>query len=429
MNFRDLIDKNKMTKFQWSVVFLATLMNFLDGYDVLALAFTASNIKAKLNLSSVQLGYLFSFALIGMAIGSIFLAPFADKFGRRKVLMTLLTLSGFCMLFCAFTNKYYLLLMLRFLTGLGVGGVLVIATSLVSEFSNRRFRAFAIGIYTSGFSLGASFSGLTSNVLQQYFSWHSVFFLGGILAQCGIILFYFFLPESVDFLVEKRKNSKILSSIALKLNLPNSSLFPTKKDVRYSTDDARLAITKILDKNHIKTTLILWLSFFIAMFSFYIITPWTPILLKEAGLSGTLSVSIGYLITLGGVFGALTYGLISSKFDMRLVMIASLLSTSLSIVAFVFTHYLPLLMFFGVSIGFWINGVISGLYTFAPHFYHSDIRNSGVGFTVGIGRIGGILAPIIAGYGLEFGFDRQDLYLFLVILLLLSAIITKFLPK
>ncbi len=414
MNFRAILDKQKMTIFQWTVVVMTTLMNFLDGFDVLSMAFTASNIQADLNLSKVELGSLFSAALMGMTCGSIFLAFLADKYGRRPVLLSFLSLSSITMILTTFASHFYMLLVLRFITGLGVGTVLVVATSITGEFANKKYKALAISIYTAGFSLGATFAGIISGYLQTHFTWHSVFFVGGLIAFISVVIFFFVLPESVDYLISSEKHNKKLDTLAQKLQLPKSSLFQAHQAV---LKESKFAIIDVFSKEYRISTIAIWACFFVAMFCFYFVTPWTPVVLKDAGMKGSQSIIVGYMITFGGVLGCLVYGLVATKIPARLLMIIIMISAVVCVLGFVYSVALSSLIFFGVFIGFWLNAIISGVYSIVPTLYRSNIRNSAIGYTVGVGRFGAICAPIVAGFLLQFGFDKQSLYLVLVLVL------------
>ncbi len=387
MDFRAILDSQKMTSFQWAVVAMTTLMNFIDGFDVLSMAFTASNIQADMALSKIELGYLFSSALIGMTCGSMFLASLADKYGRRPILLLFL-----------------------------------VATSITGEFANKKYKALAISIYTAGFTLGATFAGMISGYLQTHFSWHSVFFAGGTIALISVIILFFFLPESIDFLVAKKPQSKQLDIVAQKLSLPQSSLVSKQECDEEITHTHRFAIVEVLNKKYRVSTLSIWCTFFIAMFCFYVVTPWTPVILKDAGMTGPQSIIVGYMITFGGVLGCLVYGLIATAIQPRILLLGIIASAMICIVGFVYSTSLMALIIFGVLIGFFLNAIISGSYSIMPTIYRTDIRNAGVGYTVGVGRIGAISAPITAGFLLQFGLDKHSLYLILIPALIIGII-------
>lgn len=203
MTLQERINQGHMSTYQWGIVLLVTSLNLLDGFDVLALAFTASAIKSSFGLSGVELGYLLSAGLIGMAVGSIVLAPIADTIGRRKLIIFSLLLSTIGMFGSAISMGVLSLGIARVITGLGVGGILVGTNVIVSEYASNKWRNLAISIFASGFGIGAMLGGIFAVALQGTYGWHSVFISGGILTLICLVAVIKWLPESIDFIVLK----------------------------------------------------------------------------------------------------------------------------------------------------------------------------------------------------------------------------------
>ena len=421
MSLRETIDNSPMSAYQWMIVIMAAIMNLLDGFDVLALAFTAANIRKEFGLNGEQLGYLLSAGLFGMAAGSLFLAPVADKIGRRPLLLISVALSAVAMLGSALISHHYALAFWRVLTGLGVGGILVGTNVLTSEYSSRKWRSFAISVYAAGFGVGAVLGGMFAMTLQAEYGWRAVYLAGfGLTALCFVILLAW-LPESIDFLTSKQpKNAQAkLNKIAHKMGFKGEWLLPEKCTQTVS----KLPISQLFSKTYVRSTALIWVAFFAIMFSFYFVSSWTPALLKEAGMTNEQSVSVGMMISLGGTCGSLFYGLLASRWSARRVlMLFTVLSAIFAVIFIKFASILWLAMLFGVLVGALMNGCISGLYTLNPAIYAADIRSTGVGWSIGIGRIGSILAPIAAGKLLDLGWDKSSLYEGAAIVLLVSTL-------
>ena len=419
MNIRQIIDQQPMSPYQWAVVVMATIMNLLDGFDVLALAFTATGIRNEFGLSGAELGSLLSAGLFGMTAGSLFLAPLADKIGRRPLLLISVSLSAAGMLGSFFAADFYSLGIWRVVTGLGVGGILVGTNVLTSEYSSKKWRSLAISIYAAGFGIGAILGGLFAVALQAEYGWRSVFLAGAILTGLCLICLVLWLPESIDYLINKQpKNAQDrLNNILQKIGISSFSLPEIKQHKAKATP-----ITQLFNQEYRRSTLAIWLAFFAIMFSFYFISSWTPALLKEAGMTTEQSVTIGMMISLGGTCGALFYGLLASYWSARNVLILFTIIAAISVIAFILSStVLWLAMVLGVIVGALINGCISGLYTLNPSIYASDIRGTGVGWSIGIGRIGAILAPMIAGVLLDNGWEKQNLYIGAAFVLLIAT--------
>lgn len=429
MTLREKIEQSPMGMYQWMIVIMAAIMNLLDGFDVLALAFTATAIRSEFGLTGVELGYLLSAGLFGMTAGSLFLAPLADKIGRRPLLLIAVALSAIGMLGSAFVSHYITLGFWRVITGLGVGGILVGTNVITSEYSSRKWRSFAISVYAAGFGVGAVLGGMFAVMLQGEYGWRSVFLAGAILTGLCFLVLLVWLPESIDFLTSTQpKNAEVrLNSIAKKIGLGKGWTLPEKTE----TTRSKLPISQLFSTKYLRATLLIWIAFFSIMFSFYFVSSWTPALLKEAGMTTEQSVSVGMMISLGGTCGALIYGLLASRWTARAVLILFTILSAAAVVLFIGSaSILWLAMVFGILVGALMNGCISGLYTLNPLTYDADIRSTGVGWSIGVGRIGAILAPTIAGQLLDSGWEKQDLYIGIGFVLLISTVALFFLkPK
>ena len=428
LSLRVKIEQSQMGAYQWMIVAMAVIMNLLDGFDVLALAFTATAIQNEFSLTRIELGYLLSAGLFGMAAGSLFLAPLADKIGRRPLLLMAVLLSTIGMLGSAFISQYQWLGFWRVITGLGVGGILAGTNVITSEYSSRKWRSFAISVYAAGFGVGAVLGGMFAVMLQGEYGWRSVFLAGAILTGIFLVLLFIWLPESIDFLTNKQpKNAEVrLNLIAKKIGLAGDWKLPAKTE-KVKT---KLPISQLFSEKYLHSTLLIWTAFFAIMFSFYFISSWTPALLKEAGMTTEQSVSVGMMISLGGTCGALIYGLLASRWTARGVLILfTVLSSAATIIFILSSSVLWIAMVFGILVGVLMNGCISGLYTLNPLTYDADIRSTGVGWSIGIGRIGAILAPTIAGQLLDMGWDKQSLYVGVGFVMLISTVAIFFLKS
>ncbi|EEV25258.1 putative transport protein [Actinobacillus minor 202] len=424
-NLRHKIDHSPMSRYQWGIVLMAAIMNFLDGFDVLAIAFTATNISKEFGLSKTEFGVLVSAGLAGMVAGSMLLAPLADKWGRRPILLLSVTFSAVGLLISGLSTSPEILGVSRALTGLGVGGILVGTNVITSEYSSKKWRSFAISVYAAGFGIGAMIGGMIAKSLQATYSWHSVYFAGAAMTAIVLLVLWLWLPESIDYLNSKQpKNAKQrLNQIAHRLGFQGEWELVSN----VAENKVKLPISQLFSKKYLRSTLLLWLSFFAIMFCFYFISSWTPALLKEAGMSVEESINVGMMISLGGAAGSLLYGLIASRWSARGVLMFFTVASSAAIVIFILSSAnLALAMVLGVVVGALINGCISGLYTINPATYDADIRNTGVGWAIGAGRAGSVLAPTVAGMLLDAGWEKQGLYIAVAGVMLIATIALAF---
>lgn len=427
MTLQERINTGHMTTYQWGVVILATALNLLDGFDVLALAFTASAIKGSLGLDGTHLGYLLSAGLVGMTLGSMGLAPLADRIGRRKLLILSLILSAIGMFGSALSPTALELGICRVITGLGVGGILVGTNVIVSEYSSRKWRSLAISIFASGFGIGALLGGTFAVALQGLYGWHSVFVSGGILTLLCLLVVVLWLPESIAFIQVKGGDfaKDCLAKLANKLGITGDWDLGQAQDKKASA-----SVLQLLSSDYRRSTLAIWGAFVVVMFSYYFVSSWTPALLKEAGMSLEQSVSVGMMISLGGTLGSLAFGALASRWSARnVLMVFGLGSAIIASIFIALAAHLWLAIIAGIWIGFLMNGCISGLYAINPTLYATHIRSTGVGVAIGVGRLGAILAPTIAGVLLDSGFDKQDLYMGVGLVMVLAVISVAFLRK
>ncbi|WP_412100254.1 MFS transporter [Corynebacterium aurimucosum] len=400
MDIRELIDRSPMGTRQWLIIAIALFLNALDGYDMVAMAFGAGTVSEEFALSDSSLGWLLSSALIGIGLGSLFLAPLADRLGRTTLITVSLVIDLVGLVLTALAPTFSLLLLCRLITGIGVGGVLVCVTVLVSEYSNLRFRGLAVAIYASGYGLGASFCGV---VASSFDSWQPIFWVGAALTAIALILTVAFVPESADFLAARGRMDSV-RTIATKLSLQGDVSVRPRTSHKASYKD-------LVSPQFLRTSIKLWLAFSFIMFAYNFTSQWTPKLLTAEGLTAQQGIIGGIMLSFGGAIGAILYGLFTTRIDARPLLIVFCLISSVVLVGFINSTAVPSLMFaLGVGVGLTLNACISGLYTVTPEAYPSALRTTGTGAAIGIARVGATLAPILAGYLLESGWTPTGLY-------------------
>ena len=421
MDLRERINTSRMSPYQWAIIGMCVLLNALDGFDVLAMAFTANGVTKEFGLTGSELGVLLSAGLIGMAVGSLCLAPLADIIGRRPMILASVGAAGAGMLLAATAGNMAQLGIWRFLTGLGVGCILACTNVIASEYSSKQRRGLSISIYTAGYSIGATLGGAAAVYLQSQYGWRSVFVFGGISTLSILVVLLFLLPESVDFLVTKRPRNVLerLNRIARKTGHTEATAL---QDVQAAAKTRTNPISDLLSPTNRRSTLLLWVAFFTTMFGFYFVNSWTPRLLVTAGMTESQGITGGLMLTLGGIFGAVLFGVLATKWNSKIVLIAfTVLSAIMMVVSISTTSVIVLALGAGVLVGMLINGCIAGLYTLAPSLYPASVRSTGVGWGIGIGPIGAIIAPLITGALLDASWSAVQLYLAVGVVVLISA--------
>ena len=422
-DLRQQVDQGPMRGFQWLAITVCVMLNMIDGFDVLVMAFTASSVAAEWGLGGAELGMLLSAGLLGMALGSLLLAPWADRIGRRPLILLCLVLSGSGMVLSALSQSPLQLALLRGLTGVGIGGILASSNVIASEYASTRWRGLAVSLQSTGYALGATLGGLLAVWLLSHWGWRSVFLTGGLITFAAIALVLLWLPESLDFLLSKQPRNALqrVNALAARLRQPSlSALPPAPQQLNSNTG----AVLRLIEPALLRSTLLIWLLFFLVMFGFYFIMSWTPKLLTSSGLSVQQGVTGGVLLSIGGIFGATLLGLLSARFALPRVLAGFMLITAVMLLLFtgIGSSYFAALGM-GLLIGLFSNGCVAGLYALSPLLYGASIRATGVGWAIGIGRGGAILSPTVAGLMLDGGWQPLELYGWFALVFVAAALL------
>lgn len=425
---RVAINDRPMSSFQIAIVALCVMINMLDGFDVLVMSFAASSVSGEWQLSPGDLGLLLSAGLVGMAIGSVWMAPYGDRVGRRLLIIGCLVIVTVGMLCSSLAADKQQLMVFRFITGLGIGGMLATLNTMVSEYANDARRGFCISVLQSAYPMGAILGGIISVYLLGQFGWRSLFVFGGLASLCMIPLVYWKLPESLDFLLLKDSDEALLeiNRLTKKMHLPQVEV------VDLADRQVEAASFKVLLKDpYRQASFLIWSGFFCLMFAFYYVVSWTPKLLVDAGLTTAQGISAGIYLQLGGIVGALTLGLLTAHYPVgRLTSVYLVMSVFSMLIFGVADLSLPTLMLCASIMGFFLIGAMIGLYTIVPSLYPARLRVTGIGWAIGLGRIGAILSPLVGGMLLGWGYDAgQSMLVFALPLLLAAVAILKIKSK
>ena len=426
MNIREIINEGPMSRFQIVSLAICVVLNMLDGFDVLVMAFTAPAVSADWSLRGAELGVLLSAGLFGMAGGSLFLAPWADRFGRRAIILTCLILICIGMFLSTVAQGVGQLAAFRVLTGIGIGGMLASLNVITSEYSSKKWRSTAISIQVIGYPIGATIGGTIAAVLISQYGWRSAFLFGAIASLAMIPLVIWRLPESLDFLIAKRPANALqrLNRLLLGMGREQIAQLPEAPatEQRYVQGNP---LGQLFSGGLARSTLLIWSSFFLLMFAFYFVLSWTPKLLVAAGMSNQQGITGGVLLNVGGIIGGVLFAYLSSRLNLKKLAAAYLIITAATLVLFaMFATNLSMAFLIAVLIGAFIFGSMAGLYSLAPMLYPAGIRTTGMGWAIGIGRIGAMIAPAIVGLLIDGGWKTSDLYYAFAIPLVIAMLTT-----
>jgi benzoate transport len=347
------------------------------------------------------------------------LAPLADRIGRRKTIIIGLCMVTVGMLATRWAQDVTQLVATRAFTGLGIGALFASLTTLVVEYSSEKRRTMSVSVLYLGYPIGATIGGLIAKYNIESIGWESFFLYGGIITGALIPIAIWVLPESIEFLLvrQPRNALKQINRIAGKLGLDAIDELPEPKQTS-SSQNVRLLFS---DSYRSQTTK-LWVGFFMSLLVIYFLISWTPKVLNSAGLSLDRSILGGILLNVGGGAGMMTLGFLSSKFPLNRLIAAYFVIGAVFMAVFAASgSSLVLLMIVTTLIGFFTYGSLIGLYAFAAQRYPPNVRATGVGWAIGVGRIGSIIGPYLAGVMIGWGWDRSAYYLVLGVPLLVGA--------
>ncbi|MCB1678881.1 MAG: MFS transporter [Halioglobus sp.] len=408
------IHARSFSGFQILAIGLCALINVFDGFDALAIAFTAPAIAAEWRMSPAALGIVFSAGYLGMALGAMTLGTLSDRIGRRNMILYSLAALTLTMGLTATANSVASLLAYRLGSGLAIGAMLASITALTAEYSPDSKRNFTICIVQGTYAVGATLGGLLSAYLIEDYGWRSVFGVGAALNAGLFVLVYCLMPESLAFLFNKRPAGSLVRVNAIIERLGGRPLaaWPAPSVEK----EAATGVKALLQPGSRRWSLLLWVATFSAMFGNYFLLSWIPKIVVDAGLSLENAIWVGMSINAGGLCGILWLGYRSAVSGLRFMIAAFMVTAGILMMAFGFLgNNVAALMAVAVAMGFFGQAGFIGLYSVAARLYPAHVRATGIGWAIGLGRIGAIIGPSVAGLLIGLGWERPNYFMVLAI--------------
>lgn len=419
------IRQGKMSRFQLVTVILALALVVLDGFEVGVMAFAAPQIQEQLGLTPEILGYVLSASLLGMAVGSITLAPLADRFGRRPVTLVMLAVIVIGMVLTMVAQTAATLIIFRILTGLGIGGMMANLNALVAEYSSDARRSTAIGVFSAGYPIGATLAGLVAGPLIPQYGWHSVFFVGTVLAFVGLVISWIRLPESLDFLLERRPQGALqrVNVLLTRMNAePLEELPPNARESEPGKAEHG-AIREVLTPPTLRLSIAIWVGYAALMAAYYFANTWLPTILTNVSGDEQIGTMMGIVANVGGVLGCLLFALLAIRFSGRRLLYVALFGAAAAFILFgLVFNFLPVAFVTGFLLGVVVTVAVAGFYAVSPTLYSARARSTGVGWMFGIGRLVSVAAPILVGYILAAGLAPERVFMIFAIPLAIGAV-------
>jgi AAHS family 4-hydroxybenzoate transporter-like MFS transporter len=369
---------------------------FLDGFDTTAIGYVAPSLAKEWGLTKGALGPVFSAGLFGLMIGALTLGPLADRIGRKKIIIFSTLAFGIGTLVTAFVQDVNMLLAIRFLTGLGLGGAMPNTVAMTSEFNPQRRRATMVMVMFCGFSVGAALGGLLAAALIPQFGWRSVFVVGGVAPLLLVPILALRLPESVRFLaLTGRANARVAQLLAF-IN-PKAVFAPATQFVVHEPVLAGIPVRHLFRAGRTLVTLLLWVVFFMSLLDLYFLSNWLPTVLNDLGASVSQAAAIGSMLQFGGVVGTFALGSVIDRFSFRALALVYFIAVFAIGAIGQLGHSVVFVTMAIFAAGFCTVGGQIAANALAAGFYPTSVRATGVGWALGIGRIGSIIGPLVGG--------------------------------
>ncbi|WP_011300683.1 MFS transporter [Cupriavidus necator] len=422
VDVKRLIDEERFSPYQWLILAVCFLTIAVDTYDAFAVGFVVPALMQEWHVGKDVLGPVMSASIFGMAIGALLAGPLFDRTTPKTVMVFSMLVFGICSL-CSITATSPLSLGLwRLFTGIGIGAAVPGATTLVFEYAPARRSALTVNAMGCGGMLGAALCGVTAGVLVPGYGWKSLFVAGAVLPIVLALVVQFSLPEPMRFMVMRDWPAQRIAAVLRRI-APGRDF----DGVRFvfseeQATDRKSGMAAMLSRPLRTGTIMLWITYCVGTFSYYLLMGWMPTLVQESGASlreATLATS---LLSLGGIVGAFGVGWLMDRFERNAAVAAAFVVGGVAVWMIgqqsAGTALLPAIIFIA---GVGLNGAIFSMGGLAAAFYPTNGRSAGIAWMYGIGRIGGILGPIAGGFLLRANSGTGLFYLIVTGAVLMAA--------
>jgi len=421
VNVAHILDERKLSPFQKTVIALCAAIVFVEGMNAQAAGYIAPAIRAAMHMSPSDLGYFFSSGLIGLMAGAILIAPLADRFGRRPILLGCVAFFGLMSFGAAASTSILTLDIFRFLTGLGIGAGMANAIALTAEYAPTARRSSMVGVMLIGFISGAIVVGLVAAEMVPVWGWRAIFILDGVLPLLLLPVLVFALPESLRFMIVRERARDAIARLIRRIDASLVVDAGTRLIVEEEHASGASVGALFRDGRGLATTL-LWIIYFMSLLNLYLFANWLTVHMTTAGIPLERAIFIHSLFQVGGVFGAVFGWVFDKAGPSRAIFLAYFIGgIAIACIGLVGPN-VPLLIVSVLTAGFGIIGGQTCANALAAISYPTQIRSTGVGWATGVGRAGSILGPGLAGILVESGMSTENIFYLAVIPALIASL-------
>ncbi|MEU6010749.1 MFS transporter [Streptomyces sp. NPDC047453] len=406
MKVTDEVVQGKMSGLQIRAVVIAIALVVLDGYDVSLTSFAAPYIGQGFGVSKAQLGLVMSGALIGMLVGSIIVAPLADRVGRRKMGVISTVTIAIGMLIGPFATPETgtgPLVVSRIVTGVGIGSLVAVVGVILAEYTGRRVYSLVMAIYAAAINIGGLLGSLIVGPMLGARGWQFGWWVGFALSAIAAAATFAFLPESLAWLSEGRRTDSLrrLNALLTKMHRPALEALPESDSTSVR---AKGTLRTVFTGRTGFFTLLMIVGYVAYMLSFYFMTNWAPSTVADAHHNPALAPQLVTAFSVGGILGNVLFGYLGGKFNVRFLTPVFLVLATATLSLFgIAGPGMPTAWWTLFLASFFVCAGTAAFYAIVPTLYPTLARSTGFGVVIGVGRFGGIAAPIVGGAAFDAG--------------------------
>jgi putative MFS transporter len=393
MDLVSRVQRLPVGKFHYTLLWVIGLGWMFDAMDTGLISFILTKMATEWSMSPAEKGWVVSIGFVGMAIGAVCSGALADRWGRRNVFAVTLVTYSIATALCAFAPNLTWLLVFRFIVGLGLGGQLPVAVTLVSEYIPAQVRGRFIVLLESFWGLGWLVAALVSYFVIPSYGWHVAFLIGGLPALY-VFMILKKVPESVPYLINRGRIEEA-HTLVQKLERECGVEVIQQIEVKPVAAKQSVSFSQLWSNPFAKRTLMLWLIWFGIVYSYYGIFTWLPSLLVKQGYSIVQSFEYVLVMILAQLPGYIAAAWLVEKLGRKWTLAGFIGLCAVSAYFFGQANTVTLIMFWGCLMSFFNLGAWGVLYTYTPEQYPTNIRAFGSGWASAIGRMGGIVAPLV----------------------------------
>jgi MFS transporter, AAHS family, 4-hydroxybenzoate transporter len=424
VNITEWIDDAKVRGFHWGIYILCSLCLIMDGFDVQAMGYVGPALIPDWKITGTVFGQIISVGLLGVLLGSLTFSVVADRFGRRPILIMAAIFFSITTFLTGLASSVEQMYAIRLIAGFGLGGIMPNAMALVGEYSPKRVRVAAMMAVSAAFTAGAAVGGFIAAWLIPAYGWRYVFYFGGIVPMIGAIAMLIWLPESLQYLVLSGKSKDKVTRWLKRAN-PNA---PTGSDVEYLVKEEKregVPAKHLFREGRSGVTVMLWIIQFMNLLNLYFLASWVPTVVRGQGYTAQIAVLVGTATQVGGTIGSFGNSWFIGKFGFIRALAGSFAVACVSI-AFIGQPFLSLSVLVAVVFiaGWGIIGGQPGINSLAAVYYPTYLRSTGIGWSLGIGRIGAIVGPYLGGLLLTLKWTPKEVFLLAAIPAFVSMVMT-----